>query len=101
MLRSLLGQKPVIGDVEKLKSSLVLKAKVKGKIVISKFNAPQSQFHMESGILNKLLFVLCWFSIITLDDLNITETRPGLYHHCSRIKCCANFMVIKVGIPFR
>lgn len=101
MLRSLLGQKPVIGDVEKLKSSLVLKAKVKGKVVISKFNAPQSQFHMESGILNKLLFVLCWFSIITLDDLNITETRPVLYHHCSRIKCCANFMVIKVGIPFR
>lgn len=56
---------------------------------------------MESGILNKLLFVLCWFSIITLDDLNITETCPGLYHHYSRIKCCANFMVIKVGIPFR
>lgn len=34
LLRSLLGQKPVIGHVEKLKSSLVLKAKVKGKIVI-------------------------------------------------------------------
>lgn len=50
---------------------------------------------MESGILNKLLFVLCWFSVITLDDLNITETCPGPYHYCSRIKCCVNFMVIK------
>lgn len=43
---------------------------------------------MESGILNKLLFVLCWPLIITLDDLlDITDTHPDLYHHCSIIKC--------------
>lgn len=58
---------------------------------------------MESGILSKLLFILCWLSIITLDDLNITETCLGLHHHRSRIKCYANFMVmnnIKVEMPF-
>lgn len=55
---------------------------------------------MESGIFNKLLFVLCWFSIITLDDLNVTETCPGPYHHRSRRKCRASFMVTKVGYHF-